>query len=149
MCVSYPAFHTIQTQNVLFRFVLKRFLPNETVSVCFVKTLALIGSFTHSIFRVQRKTTLLDIPRRTIQVLTIKYITNVFIEWHRNVKTVWLTCFHTFIDSYDTVIVTKFMWQSVSRGKVRHFDLFNLCKWVVAHPQFNHIALSATTENVF
>ena len=75
------------------------------------------------------------ISRRTIQVLTIKYITNVFIEWHRNVKTVWLTCFHTFIDSCDTVIVTKFRWQSASRGEVRSAILILIYanKWSHTH----------------
>ena len=29
----------------------------------------------------------IDIPQRTIQVVTIKYITNMYIELHRNVKT--------------------------------------------------------------
>ena len=66
-------------------YVSKCLLPKWNAPVCF----QMGGQSRHqlSIF-----------PKEQSKVLTIKYITNMLIEWHRNVPTVWLTCFHTFID---------------------------------------------------
>ena len=104
--VAFPEFLFPKTLERFVRSVYKTF-----TSVCFY-------------YGGQSRQQLLIVPEDQSKVLTMKYITKMLIERHRNVQTIWPTCFHTFIDSYITVIIKKFRWKSASWGNQKLSAIF-------------------------